>query len=114
MWEEASGGVNITNKLVGAFTSSILNRTEWRKKKDCNARKKGWSVVLQGSPKVVTGRWLKHRNFKVLKDTEDVVAKLPWSNYGKVPEDPTVKFQSLGLSGYVEIAKVLSAVGEDQ
>lgn len=34
-------------------------------------------MVLQGSPKVVTGRWLKHRNFKVLKDTEDVVAKLP-------------------------------------
>lgn len=56
----------------------------------------------------------KKGNFKVLGDTEDVVAKLPWSNFWKITEDPTVKFQSLGLSGYVQIAKILGAIGEDQ
>lgn len=48
----------------------------------------------------------------VLGESEDVLARLLWSNFGKVTEDPSV--ESLGLCGCVQIAKMLGAVGEYQ
>lgn len=50
----------------------------------------------------------------ILCDTEVIVARLFRNNFGKVTEDPSWKYYSLGLSNYMYIVKLFGAVGVDQ